>query len=337
MIADPRHRRRHLTWGVLVLASAYAAQTVFRLWYYGDTLPNTFYLKMTGVPAAVRIARGAYVLLQFVWKANALLFALTCTLALRRDRRIWLLFWVLIAQMTYSVYVGGDAWEYWGGSNRYICIAMPGFFILLSYALRELTVALITVVQADRPANVSATRRAPAWAFALAVAYAVVSVNSIHGAGALAEALLIRPTLNAGPGGENQQDVEQALRLRDATTPDAKLAVVRAGTIPYFADRYSIDLLGKNDKHVAHREVSLPSGPVRFMEFRPGHTKTDFAYSIGGLRPDVIVQLRKRTEQAKPFLRADYQALLLNGDCVYVLRASPHVLWDRLEAPGCRP
>ena len=172
------------------------------------------------------------------------------------------------------------------------------------------------VVHGNRPPNVSAAQRAPAWAFALAVAYAVVSVNSIHGAGALAEALLIRPTLNAGPGGENQRDVEQALRLRDATTPDATLAVVRAGTIPYFADRYSIDLLGKNDKHVARGQVSLPSGPVRFKDFRPGHMKTDFAYSIGRLRPDVIVQLRKRTDEAKPFLRDDYQDLLLNGDCV---------------------
>ena len=131
VMADPRHRRRHLAWGVLVLAAASAAQMIFRVWYYGDALPNTFYLKMTGVPVTVRLARGVYVLLQFVWRANALLFALTCTLALRRDRRIWLLFWTLIAQMAYSVYVGGDAWEYRGGSNRYICIAMPGFFILL--------------------------------------------------------------------------------------------------------------------------------------------------------------------------------------------------------------
>lgn len=337
LVADPRHRRRHLAWGVLVLAVAYAAQTMFRVGYYGDALPNTFYLKMTGVPLTVRISRGLYVLLQFVWKANPLLFALTCTLALRRDRRIWLLLWTLIAQMAYSVYVGGDAWEYWGGSNRYICIAMPGFFILLSYALHELTLALVTIVQADRLPIVSAPQRAPAWAFALAVAYAVVSVNSIHGAGALAEALLIQPALNAGPGEENQRDVEQALLLRGATTPEATLAVVRAGTIPYFADRYSIDLLGKNDKHVARGEVNMPSGPVRFMDFRPGHMKTDFAYSIGRLRPDVIVQLRKRTEEARPFLRDDYQDLLLNGDCVYVHRASPHVLWDRLPARGCWP
>jgi hypothetical protein len=337
LMADPRHRHRHLAWGVIVLAIACAAQTMLRLWYYGDVLPNTFYLKMTGVPVTVRVSRGLYVLLQFVWKANPLLFALPGVLALRRDRRVWALWWVLIGQMAYSVYVGGDAWEYWGGSNRYICIAMPGFFILLSYALRELTSAIIDVVRTGRPPIVSAPQRASTWTFALIVAYAIVSVNSIHGPGALAEALLIRPTLNAGPGGENQRDVEHALLLRDATTPQATLAVVRAGTIPYFADRYTIDLLGKNDKYVARGAVHMPSAAMRFMEFRPGHMKTDLAYSIGRLRPDVIVQLRKRTDEAKPFMGDDYEDRFLNGDCVHLRRGSPHVWWSRLPAPGCGP
>jgi len=340
LVADSRHRRRHLLWGVPVLVCACAAQTMFRVWYYGDALPNTFYLKMTGVPLIVRISRGAYVLLQFIWKSNAILFALTCTLAFRRDRRQWLLFWLLVTQMAYSVYVGGDAWEYWGGSNRYICIAMPGFFILLSFALRELTSAIILVTRAGRSAVGSAPPRAAAWTFALAVAYAVVSVNSIHGPGALAEALLLRPTLNAGPGGENQRDVELALRIRDDTTPEATVAVVRAGTIPYFADRHSIDLLGKNDAHVARAAVRMPFGSLRVTDFRPGHMKSDFAYSIGDLQPDVIVQLRRRTGEAKPFLRGDYEDRRFDGDCVYMRRASPHLLWDRLPKPvesdGCR-
>jgi hypothetical protein len=337
LVAAPRHRRRHLAWGVAVLVVAYAAQTIFRIWYYGDVLPNTFYLKMTGVPPTVRLARGAYVLLQFVWRANPLLFALTGLLLLRRDRRLWLLFWMLAAQMAYSVYVGGDAWEYWGGSNRYICIAMPGFFILLSFALHELTRALIEVVRADWGAAVAVRRRTHAVLFALAVAYAVVSVNTIHGAGALAEALLIRPTLNAGPGGENQHDVEHALWLRDATTREATVAVVRAGTIPYFSDRYSIDLLGKNDEHLARETVKTTRGDLSFMDFRPGHMKTDFAYSIGRLRPDVIVQLRRRTEEAAPFLTNDYEGLLVSDDCVYISRASAHVVWSRLthDEFGC--
>ena len=323
--ADPVHRRKHLVWGVAVLACTLAAQTLLRVWYYGELLPNTFYLKVTGIPFLYRIARGVYTLLQFIWRANALLFLVTAVLLLRRDPRVWLLFWVLIAQAAYSVYVGGDAWEYWGGSNRYLCIVMPAFFVLLSCALCEAARALANAVDASRLSG---------WMFAAAIAFAIVSTNSIDGVGALAEALLIRPALHSGQGGENQQDVEQALLLRVATTPAATVAVMRAGTIPYFADRTSIDMLGKNDRRVAREPARLSGGPRRFVDWRPGHSKFDFAYSIGQLQPDVILALRNRTNEATPFLDG-YRGVFLAGSCAYVRRASRAVDWNRLPSRGC--
>jgi arabinofuranosyltransferase len=335
LVAEPIHRRRHLACGLLAVAVPVAGQTLLRAWYYGDLLPNTFYLKLTGVPLFVRISRGVYTLLRFVWKANPLFFVMALTLALRRDRRFWLLIWILAAQMAYSVYVGGDAWESWGGSNRYISIAMPGFFILLSYALYMLTSALTNVLLSGIPMSMSGTRTAPVVLFALAISYAVVTVNSIYGLGALAEAALIRPPLHTGSGGENQEDVEQALLVRRVTTADATVAVMRAGTIPYFAGRHTFDLLGKNDRHVAHMPVRTSSGTVNFLEFRPGHMKFDFAYSIGQQRPDVIFQLRRRTDAALPFLRDDYQDMSVAGNCIYVRRASSNVLWGQLPSDGC--
>jgi hypothetical protein len=335
-VADSRHRRQHAAWGVLVLTAAIAGQTLFRLWYYGDILPNTYYLKMTGVPVIVRITRGVYVLLQFVWRANPLFFLITAVLAFRRNRRIWLLFWTLASQMAYSVYVGGDAWEYWGGSNRYISIVMPGFFALLSYALYLVAVALGDTVRVNRQARF-ASFSASRWIYGASVLFAIVSLNSIHGLGALAEAALIRPPLHTGHGAGNYQDVEEALLLRRATTPEASIAVVRAGTIPYFADRYTIDLLGKNDANIARGPVNVPSGGrLGFREFRPGHMKFDFAHSIGHLQPDVIVHLRRRTALAKPFLDAgQYTDVLLAERCVFARRESPRVLWDRLPGRGC--
>ena len=333
LIADRVRWRTHLTWGVVVLAVACGLQTLFRLRYYGDILPNTYYLKMTGVALTIRVVHGAYVLMQFIWKMNVLLFALPFTLALRRDRRIWLLLWILAAQMAYSVYVGGDAWESWGGSNRYISIAMPGFFVLLAYALHLWTSAFVTTLRVDRQL-VRIDRDAAGWIFPLAVALAVVSANSIYGVGALAEALLIRQPLHTGTGGENQQDVEQALGLRQSTTAGATVAVMRAGTIPYFAERAAVDLLGKNDRHIAHEPAHGASGADNFREFRPGHVKFDFAYSIGDLRPDVVLQLRRREQLARPFLQ-DYEDALLNGECVHVRRGSRSVRWDRLTRLGC--
>ena len=332
-LADPVNRRRHAFWGAVVLLLVVAAQTAFRMAYYGDVLPNTYYLKMTGVPLDVRITRGIYVLLQFVWNANPLLFLLAGALALRRDRRIWLLIWILVAQLAYSVYVGGDAWEYWGGSNRYISIAMPALFVLVSYALYLLASAFAGVVRSGHPA---VRTLAPAWTsglFAVSLVYAAVCLNSIHGVGALAEAALVRPVLHTGSGAGNQRDVSQALLLRRATAPDASIAVMRAGTIPYFSERPAVDLLGKNDTHVAHGPVAVAA--VSFRDFRPGHMKFDFAHSIGELQPDVIVQLRRRTALAQPYLDG-YRDFLLDGNCIWVRLGSPRILWNRLAAvQGC--
>lgn len=334
LIADPAHRRAHFMWGLLVLCATSAAQTTFRVWYYGDVLPNTYYLKMTGVPLTVRISRGVYVLLQFVWRGNPLLFLLPFALAFRRDRRVWLLFSTLAAQVGYSVSVGGDAWEYWGGSNRYISIAMPGFFILLCYALYLVTSALVHAARADLRSAVAVPTRATLM-FAVTVAYAVVALNSLRGTEALAEALLIRPPLHTGPGGQNQQEIKEVLRLRRATTLHATVGVFRAGTIPYFLDRNAIDMLGKSDRHVAHAQVTASSEPISFREFRPGHNKWDFAYSIGRQQPDVVMHMfQRRAELAKPFLHG-YQDVLLEGRCAYVRVASPHLLWDRFPAQGC--
>jgi hypothetical protein len=335
MVADRCDRGRHAAWGLLALALPIVAQTLFSLSYYGDVLPNTFYLKMTGVPSLVRVSRGGYVLLQFLWKSNPLLFLLASTLALRRDSRIWLLFWVLSVQMAYSVFVGGDAWEFWGGANRFICIAMPAFFAVLSYALVLLASALTTLPGGDLLTPAARPGRVRIAVFVAAVIYAAVGLNSIHGVDALAEAALLRPSLHAGNGGENQRDVQDALFVRWATTADATIAVMRAGTIPYFAGRYAFDLLGKNDRHVARAPVSTTSGPVDFLQFRPGHMKLDLAYSIGQRQPDVIFQLRRRADQAEPFLTGRYQGYSVNDGCIHVRRTSPHLLWNRLPQGGC--
>jgi arabinofuranosyltransferase len=330
-IFDRPNRMRHVAWGSVILVACWAAQTLFRFWYFGDMLPNTYYLKLTGYSSALRIFHGLWVLAQFVWNANLLLFVLPFLLAFRRDRRIWLLLWILAVQMAYSVYVGGDAWEYWGGSNRYISIAMPGFFILLSYGLFLASRLTLSTLDRDRPAGAT-TLKWSQGVFALLIVFAILSVNSIYGVGALAEAFLIKAPLHSGPGDENEGEVEQALLLSKITTPDAKLAVARAGTIPYFSERPGVDLLGKNDRYIAHEPMRRSmSGLHRFIEFRPGHMKYDYDHSIGQQAPDVIVQLWQHPEEARPYLEKYYKGVPLQGKCVYFRQGSQNVLWDSPE------
>jgi hypothetical protein len=166
----------------------------------------------------------------------------------------------------------------------------------------------------------------------------MMNFNSIYGAEALLEALLITPPYQTGRSDENYQEVQQALLLRTITTPKATLAVVRAGTIPYFADRYSIDELGKNDRYIAHEPMKRSSGLHRFIEFIPGHMKYDYGYSIAKQRPDVIVQLWEHDEHAeelRPYLQ-QYYGIRLLGNCLYLRKDSVNVLWDRFPIANVR-
>jgi hypothetical protein len=334
--ADRRNRWRHLIWGLAALVSFSVAQTLFRLWYFGDILPNTYYLKLTGYPVTLRITEGGYALLQFIWKFNVCLFVLPFVLALRGDRRIWLLLWSLIGQLMYSVYVGGDAWEYWGGSNRYISIAMPGFFVLLSYGLFVVGRLLLGVWRADGPHARVASSAAERFVFPALILGAVMSVNSIYGPAALAELLLIKPPLQSGDQGSNHLEVEQALMLRKITTPKATVTVARAGTVPYFSDLPSIDLLGKTDARIARGPARrFETGLRRFIEFRPGHMKFDYPYSIGQLKPDVIFQPWEHLDEVRPEVQKHYRGVRLHGRCVYLRKDSANVLWETLNAEPC--
>ena len=316
-------------WGASAVVVFVGLQTTFRLWYFDQLLPNTYYLKMTGYPFHLRISRGIFVLGQFIWRFNPLLFALPFLLLVRRARDTGLLLWMFVVQILYSVYVGGDAWEYWGGSNRYISIVMPEFFVLLSFALFQIADTFVSTVQTRSPNRV---RQA---SFAALVTFSVFSANSIYGVRAWLEVLLIHPPLHSGEGGENQGEVEQALTLRRMTTPEAVIAVVRAGTIPYFAERPSIDLLGKNDLHIAREPSKVSAGRERFVDFRPGHTKFDYRYSIEQRRPDVVVQLWHDRDVVLPYLHTFYTPVLLGDKCVYVQNRSPRVRWEMLPVGRC--
>jgi arabinofuranosyltransferase len=331
---DAPNRRRHIGWASAAFLFFIGLQTALRVWYFGDILPNTYYLKLTGYPVLSRVARGAYVTARFVWTFNIVLFAAPLVLLVRRNLRAALLLWMFAAQLAYSVYVGGDAWEYWGGSNRYVVIAMPAFFIALAWSLFIVGGAVVNATGLQS-ATATATSRADALVYVLLIVVTILSANSIHGAAAWAEVLLVRPPLHTGTGDENHQEVEEALRLRAITTDDATLAVTRAGTIPYFADRPSVDLLGKSDRHLAREPSRVPSGPGGFMDFRPGHSKFDYRYSVELLAPDVVVQLWEHREEVVPYLRRFYTGVAVTGKCVYARQASPHVHWEMVSAARC--
>ena len=76
-----------------------------------------------------------------------------------------------------------------------------------------------------------------------------------------------------------------ALKLKEITTPGAKIAIVWAGALSYFSDRYCIDPLGRCDAFIARQKTGIKN----YKDFLPGHNKYDYSYSIGKLKPDIVV------------------------------------------------
>ena len=328
--AQKQNRKAHLIWGLGLLILFLGGQSLARYAYYGEWLPNTYYLKVEGWNMTLRLLRGMYAFVQFAYFHNWVLFLLPLTIFIfRRDWKVVLLLLLLTGQIAYSVYVGGDAWENHGGANRYILIAMPLHFIGFSWAAVEWL---------KRGANSLSTKGNEGkifeigWRalFVILFAFSLLTFNALLGEWKSIERwnLARRPDYVAG----NDRNLQIAISLEKVTMPGASIAVVGAGTIPYLLpDRYAIDILGKADPFIAHQNVRTPMGIPDIPNMRPGHMKWDYAYTIGALKPDVIVSLWENTsDEAAPYMTEyDFRAIAPKVK-VFLRKDSPNINWELL-------
>jgi len=330
---DKQDRMRHIFWGAAMIAVFIGGQTLVRYLYYGELFPNTYYLKMVGYPMHLRIMRGLTVFLHFIWRSNIIFIAFPfIALSGSWTRKQRLLVWLIASQASYAIYVGGDSWEHWGGSNRFVSIVMPLFFVLFAHALvnvaksvRELTISSKTAPPAAR----SLARHV------LPVAV-VLSLLQFNGHALDELFLLVQPnqvTLN-------KELAQRAEIIKEFTTEDATLGVTLAGVMPYFAERPGIDMLGKCDSFIAHQDSKLPTGIWDFMQFVPGHTKWDMDHTFGEKKPDVITHAwGGGRDKSGEYLRQHYNFLNIaaaDSDTTnyqFWFRAdSARILWDKV--PG---
>jgi hypothetical protein len=128
---------------------------------------------------------------------------------------------------------------------------------------------------------------------------------------------------------EDRALIATGVLLHEVTTADARIAATAAGALPYFAGRYSIDTLGKCDPVIAHEPPRVGTRLSEALDFVPGHAKWDYAYTLGVLKPDLVIGLGGKREEAVPYLR-DYGLLLERPAMVAVRKNSTVVLWEKL-------
>jgi arabinofuranosyltransferase len=330
VILQRQFRVQNLAWGLGLLAICLGGQAVASHAYYGQWLPNTYYLKLEGWPFALRILRGLYALVWFIYYSNWVVVFLPMTLLFfRRDWKVMLLFALVFGQLAYSVYVGGDAWEHHGGANRFICIVMPLLFCLLAISAEELRQRGAGLWNDTRGAQII-SRLAWAACFILAI----LNMNLLLGDWKSIErwTLARRPDYVAG----SDSNLAIALALQQTTTDQATIAVLGAGTIPYLLPNNTVfDILGKTDPVIAHGPVRTPMSIADVPDMRPGHMKWDYARTFGELKPDVIVSIWPGTgDEAAPYLKNYVEGEIAPRVKVYLLRDSPNVRWDKVTIAG---
>ncbi|MFH1277727.1 MAG: hypothetical protein ABIK65_05060 [Candidatus Eisenbacteria bacterium] len=235
--------------GALLFFAIVGAHEAWRIAYYGDPLPNTFYAKSGGGFRAA--GRGLRYLAKYAgpfggWTALApvpLLFAGP----LRRWERTFLL--VLAAYLAYVVVVGGDSLPFY----RFLVPAIP--------LLAVLAVAGLDRLFSFRDGNVSGIR-----VFAFALLLALPLHSSFRG-----------ETVRFLEEDRDRIDLHWTVIgkwLRMNAEPGASIAVTVAGAIPYYSKLPAVDMLGITEPFIARKKMPAMGGGLA------GHEKYDMEHVL---------------------------------------------------------
>jgi type IV secretory pathway VirB2 component (pilin) len=304
--------------------------TIARLVYYGELVPNTYVLKMTGVPLSTRLARGLTTDLKLL---PLLLLATAGAVVIWKvadadSRRILVLLGAVgVGAVAYSTWVGGDAWEDF--PNRYVAvtlvvgsiIAVTGIEVWAHATRPNLRMASVVVAgvivlfgasslgMVDDVVSYSKVRALFAVAGFAVLSAVVLGVMVLRRNSPRAPAALmvlgVVAVLFASSGfsgllwilaQRGNGTAKEILAMEpDQDETDLGLAL---GSIVLPGGTIAVEWAGAPVYYSDRAAIDLlgKNDPVIAREapkgyFRPGHDKFDFDHSIFDLRPDVVAQL----------------------------------------------
>jgi hypothetical protein len=289
---------------------------LFQYFYYGDLLPNTFILKLTGMSLFDRISNGLGFILPFLVQVSFILVAAIIDTYLHFTRQKLLLLTLFLSTVGYQIYVGGDAWNYWRMMSPTIPLLGILFISLVNSGIRS-----------GEGKNQLFLKYSPNVQINLLFFMAIVVVNAYF----LPEILFLERPFYVSA---NQHNVDIAVALSEVTTQNASAGVFWAGAIPYFYDRKAIDFLGKSDRYIAHLPPDL-SGKIGFngMKSPPGHNKYDLDYSIKQLQPTYAQGFEWGSQDLTTWAETRYMDVNYKGVQLYLRKGSPDVLWEKIAGP----
>ncbi len=246
-------------WG-FSFAILYVPYQIWRYCYYGWPFPNTYYVK-TGAPAFWKkglIYTGNWILEQMLYLFPFLLWFR------RFERRkfdlglLSLMAIYIVALMVHVIRVGGD----FMALHRFYVPLMPGITLLAAGGI----FGFLKFMAKHWPSKpklgivIFGISLAGLICFNVNVARQNMKIGSKGGVDSIGWLQMFADQCSA-----------IGKHIDQTASPNARLATSAAGAIPFYAKRYTLDILGLNDIWIAHNVE--PHGN------RPGHTKAaPFSY-----------------------------------------------------------
>jgi hypothetical protein len=302
-------------------------QQVFRYLYYGEITPNTYTLKLTGMPFTERIINGFGFIKLFLVETSILLgFSTIDQLSNFRKRNI-LLISIVFSSIGYQVYIGGDPWNYW----RIMSPTIPLLIILFIFTIHAIIV-VISNTQVFRDYFFRKPIIPRKYVAQVMIVIVVFSGLIFTNRRFMPEILLNDYAYQTS--GKHKNFVNIAVALNHLTKSDATIGVFTAGNLAYYAERKAIDFLGKSDRTIAELPPDV-SGKISWFGMRsvPGHNKYDLNYSIKKLKPTYVQRFKWGKQDLSEWSENTYILVEYDGVSLYLLKDSPDVHWDKVNLP----
>lgn len=246
----------------------------FRVSYYGDLVPNTFYAKVGGIP----LSQGLIYLRNFFVDGPALLLPGAVIAAWRLPSYRPVVPFVVLTVL-YVGAIGGDVFPL----GRF-CVPILPFLLAGAVAAGCVVLPLKRIggvaLLAALPAFVGWTLYGP-WSFWTPPDYDFVrAVPASFPHSAKRHAARIHWIFTAD---EDEAKHVQLARLRAYKPAPHLLALIGIGKLGYWGSEFRIiDMLGLTDRHIAHSTKTFPNTYIA-----PGHDRTDSDY-VFSKHPDMI-------------------------------------------------
>jgi len=229
-----------------LLAPAAAMVSVWLAWklsYYGELLPNTYYVKVASSTSAYYGLRYLYLFVLSYWLVAAAVLVVPLARQLRTEAKdgVWASLVFVTLWLPYVVRIGGDFMEF-----RFLVPVLPALMLLIVTGLRAL----------DASPAVRATLVVILVAGSVHHAFAFDAWPRGRGPESRGD---LRGHLDATD--QNWIGIGEALAQAAAGDDSLRIAVGPAGAIPYYSKLPAIDMIGLTDHWIARHGESFSTWP----------------------------------------------------------------------------